>query len=62
MRTEIATLNRPRVRRATNEGEWLIALEHPEIPSHTNGSNIGIRCQVKKHKISVGTRQNLRLP
>ena len=34
----------------------LRALERPDIPLHTNGSENDIRCQVTRRKISGGTR------
>ena len=38
--------------------EFLMALERPDIPLHTNGSENDIRCQVIKRKISGGTRSD----
>jgi len=35
-----------------------MALERPEIPLNTNGSENDIRCQVTKRKISGGTRSD----
>jgi hypothetical protein len=42
-----------------NKSELLLALERPEVPLHTNGSERDIRDQVKKRKISGGTRSEL---
>jgi len=39
-----------------NKAELLRALERPDIPLHTNGSENDIRCQVTRRKISGGTR------
>ena len=39
-----------------NKVELLRALERPDIPLHTNGSENDIRCQVTRRKISGGTR------
>ena len=39
-----------------NKIELLRALERPDIPLHTNGSENDIRCQVTRRKISGGTR------
>ena len=36
----------------------LVALERPDIPLHTNGSENDIRCQVTKRKVSGGTRSD----
>ena len=35
-----------------------MALDRPEIPLHTNGSERDIRCHVTKRKISGGTHSN----
>src|SRR5207237_9587201 len=42
-----------------SKAELLMALERPEIPLHTNGSENDVRCQVTKRKISGGTRSDL---
>ncbi len=42
-----------------NKSELLLVLERPEVPLHTNGSERDIRDQVKKQKISGGTRSEL---
>ena len=36
----------------------LIALDRPESPLHTNGSENDIRCHVTKRKVSGGTRSD----
>jgi hypothetical protein len=41
-----------------NKPELLMALDQPEVPLHTNGSENDIRCQVTKRKVSGGTRSN----
>ncbi|MEA1672810.1 IS66 family transposase [Nitrospirillum sp. BR 11163] len=41
-----------------NEPELLMALDRPDIPLHTNGSENDIRCQVTKRKISGATRSD----
>ena len=55
-RTGFATLDRLLGRLHANKEELLRALERPEIPLHTNGSENDIRCQVTRRKISGGTR------
>ena len=55
-RTGLATLDRLLERLHANKQELLVALERPDIPLHTNGSENDIRCQVIKRKISGGTR------
>jgi hypothetical protein len=42
-----------------NKTELLQALERPDVPLHTNGSESDIRDHVKKHKVSGGTRSDL---
>ncbi len=54
--TGFVTLDRLLARLYANKDELLVALERPEIPLHTNGSENDIRCQVTKRKISGGTR------
>ena len=34
----------------------LMVLEHPEVPLHNNSAELGARRQVRKRKISFGTR------
>ncbi len=58
-RTGFATLDRLLKRLHANKPELLTALDRPEIPLHTNGSENDIRCQVTKRKISGGTRSDL---
>ena len=55
-RTGFATLDRLLMRLRANKDELLLALERPDIPLHTNGSENDIRCQVTKRKVSGGTR------
>jgi hypothetical protein len=57
-RTGFATLDRLLARLHANKAELLMALERPEIPLHTNGSENDIRCQVTKRKVSGGTRSD----
>ena len=54
--TGFATLDRLLARLHANKVELLRALERPDIPLHTNGSENDIRCQVTRRKISGGTR------
>ncbi len=58
-KTRYATLDRLLRRIHLNKSELLLALERPEVPLHTNGSERDIRDQVKKRKISGGTRSEL---
>ena len=55
----IATLDRLLQRLHANKPELLIALDRPEIPLHTNGSENDVRCQVTKRKVSGGTRSDV---
>jgi len=57
-RTEFVTLDRLLARLHANKDELLVALERPDIPLHTNGSENDIRCQVIRRKISAGTRSD----
>ncbi len=57
-RTGFATLDRLLMRLRANKDELLVALERPDIPLHTNGSENDIRCQVTKRKVSGGTRSD----
>jgi Transposase IS66 family len=57
-RTGFATLDRLRRRLQANKPELLKVLDRPEVPSHTNGSENDIRCQVTRRKISAGTRSD----
>ncbi len=54
--TGFATLDRLLARLHANKVKLLRALERPDIPLHTNGSENDIRCQVTRRKISGGTR------
>src|SRR5712692_8321903 len=57
-RTGFATLDRLLERLHANKPELLLALDRPQIPLHTNGSENDIRCQVIRRKISGGTRSD----
>ena len=57
-RTEFVTLDRLLDRLHANKDELLVALERPDIPLHTNGSENDVRCQVTRRKISAGTRSD----
>ncbi len=41
---ELATLDRALARLHANKAELLVALDRPNIPLHTNGSENNIRC------------------
>ena len=57
-RTGFVTLDRLLQRLHANKAELLTALDRPEIPLHTNGSERDIRCHVIKRKISGGTHSD----
>jgi hypothetical protein len=57
-RTGFATLDRLLARLHANKKELLVALDRPELPLHTNGSERDLRPQVIKRKISGGTRSD----
>lgn len=57
-RTGFATLDRLLARLHANKPELLLALDRPQIPLHTNGSENDIRCQVTRRKISGGSRSD----
>jgi hypothetical protein len=57
-RTGFATLDRLLGRLHANKAKLLVALDRPDIPLHTNGSERDIRCQVIKRKISGGTQSD----
>lgn len=57
--TGFATLDRLLRRLHNNKTELLTALDHPNIPLHTNASENDIRCVVTKRKISGGTRSDI---
>lgn len=57
-RTGFASLDRLLRRLHANKAELLMALERPDIPLHTNGSENDLRCQVTKRKVSGGTRSD----
>jgi len=54
--TGFVTLDRLLQRLHANKVELLMALDHREIPLHTNGSENGIRRQVTKRQVSGGTK------
>jgi hypothetical protein len=58
-RTGFVTLDRLLGRLHANKPELLMALDRPEIPLHTNGSERDVRLQVTKRKISGGTQSDL---
>jgi hypothetical protein len=52
------TLDRLLKRLNANKTELLVALDRPEVPLNTNGSENDIRCHVTKRKVSGGTRSD----
>jgi hypothetical protein len=58
-RTGFVTLDRLLARLHANKAELLMALERPETPLHTNGSENDIRCYVTRRKVSAGTRSGV---
>jgi hypothetical protein len=58
-RTGFVVLDRLLKRLHANKRELLMALDRPEIPLHTNGSENDVRCQVTKRKVSGGTRSDI---
>jgi len=58
-RSKFATLDRLLDRLHANKAELLVALERPDVPLHTNGTENDIRCQATRRKISGGTRSDL---
>jgi hypothetical protein len=58
-RTGFVTLDRLLARLHANKDEWLMVLDRPEIPRHTNRSENDIRCYVTRRKISAGTRSDI---
>jgi hypothetical protein len=58
-RTGFVTLDRLLARLHANKDELLMALDRPEIPLHTNGSENDIRCYVTRRKVSAGTRSDI---
>jgi hypothetical protein len=58
-RTGFVSLDRLLARLHANKDEWLMVLDHPEIPLHTNGSENDIRCYVTRRKVSAGTRSDV---
>jgi hypothetical protein len=57
--TGFVTLDRLLQRLHANKPKLLTALDHPDIPLHTNGSENDIRSQVTKRKVSGGTRSDI---
>ena len=57
-RTGFVMLDRLLKRLHANKAELLRALERPEIPLHTNGSENDIRCYVTKRNVSGGTQSD----
>jgi len=57
-RTGFVTLDRLLARLHANKEELLVALERPEVPLNTNGSERDLRPQVVRRKISGGTRSD----
>ena len=58
-RTGFVTLDRLLAWLYANKAEWLMVLDRPEIPLHTNGSENDIRGYVTRRKISAGTRSDV---
>jgi hypothetical protein len=56
--TGFVTLDRLLARLHANKAELLVALDRPDVPRNTNGSENDIRCQVIRRKISGGTRSD----
>ena len=56
--TGFVTLDRLLARLHANKAELLVALDRPDVPLNTNGSENDIRCQVIRRKISAGTRSD----
>jgi hypothetical protein len=57
-RSGFVMLDRLLARLHANKSGLLMALDRPEVPLHTNGSENDIRCQVIRRKISAGTRSD----
>ena len=58
-KTRYELLNQQLMRLNKLKSSLLLVLERPEIPIHTNGSENDLREQVKRRKVSGGTRSNL---
>ena len=58
-KTRYPLLNEQLKRRGKLKNGLLLVLERPEIPIHTNGSENDLREQVKRRKVSGGTRSCL---
>jgi hypothetical protein len=57
-RTRFSSLNRALERMGRNKRELLLVLDRPDLPLHNNLSEGDIREQVKRRKISGGTRSD----
>lgn len=57
-RTRFSSLNHALERMGRNKKELLLVLERPDLPLHNNLSEGDIREQVKRRKISGGTRSD----
>jgi hypothetical protein len=57
-RTGFITLDRLLKRLHANMAEFLMVLDRPETPLHTDGWENDIRCYVTRRKVSAGTRSN----
>lgn len=53
--TGFASLDKTLARIRAHKRPLLVALQRPEVPLHTNGSENDIRCQVTRRKLSGGT-------
>lgn len=58
-KTRYELLNQQLKRLSKLKASLLLVLERPEIPIHTNGSENDLREQVKRRKVSGGTRSDL---
>ena len=58
-KTRYELLNQQLKRLSKLKVSLLLVLERPEIPIHTNGSENDLREQVKRRKVSGGTRSDL---
>jgi hypothetical protein len=58
-RTGFVTMDRLLARLYANKAELLTALDRPETPLNTNGSENDIRSHVTRRKVSAGTRSDL---
>ncbi|HME20301.1 MAG TPA: hypothetical protein VKI44_02870 [Acetobacteraceae bacterium] len=58
-RTGFVTLDHLLARLHANKTELLVALERPETPLNSDGSESDIHCQVTRPKVSAGTGSDL---